>query len=130
MNEKTYTLRDLKADDVFPMFKIISGIGIKEFKSCFDSNEVKDAIKGTASGGDETDASSVGIMVAIDIASVIIGNLPKCKDDIYQFLSGLSGMAKEHISELPMNTFLAMVVDVIKKEEFKDFFQDVSRLFN
>lgn len=133
MTEKTYTLRGLTAEDVFPMLKIISGIGLKEFKSCFDSAELRDAIKNMSQGeeeGETVDRTAVGLMVAADIASIIFANLPKCKDDIYQLLSGLSGMKKQEIAELPMNVFLAMIVDVIKKEEFKDFFQDVAGLFS
>ena len=38
-NAKAYELRNLTADDVFPMFKIVSKIGIKEFKACFESDE-------------------------------------------------------------------------------------------
>lgn len=133
MTEKTYTLRGLTAEDVFPMLKIISGIGLKEFKSCFDSAELRDAIKNMSQGkeeGETVDTTAVGLMVAADVASIIFANLPKCKDDIYQLLSGLSGMKKKEIAELPMNVFLAMIVDVIKKEEFKDFFQDVAGLFS
>ena len=133
MTKKTYTLRGLTAEDVFPMLKIISGIGLKELKSCFDSAELRDAIKNMSQGkeeGETVDTTAVGLMVAADIASIIFANLPKCKDDIYQLLSGLSGMKKKEIAELPMNVFLAMIVDVIKKEEFKDFFQDVAGLFS
>lgn len=133
MTEKTYTLRGLTAEDVFPMLKIISGIGLKEFKSCFDSAELRDAIKNMSQGkedGEAVDTTAAGLMVAADIASIIFANLPKCKDDIYQLLSGLSGMKKQEIAELPMNIFLAMIIDVIKKEEFKDFFQDVAGLFS
>ena len=133
MTEKTYTLRGLTAEDVFPMLKIISGIGLKELKSCFDSAELRDAIKNMSHGkeeGETVDTTAVGLMVAADIASIIFANLPKCKDDIYQLLSGLSGMKQKEIAELPMNVFLAMIVDVIKKEEFKDFFQDVAGLFS
>lgn len=133
MTEKTYTLRGLTAEDVFPMLKIISGIGLKELKSCFDSAELRDAIKNMSQGkeeGETVDTTAVGLMVAVDIASIIFANLPKCKDDIYQLLSGLSGMKQKEIAELPMNVFLAMIVDVIKKEEFKDFFQDVAGLFS
>lgn len=133
MTEKTYTLRGLTAEDVFPMLKIISGIGLKEFKSCFDSAELRDAIKNMSQGkeeGEAVDTTAIGLMVAADVASIIFANLPKCKDDIYQLLSGLSGMKKKEIAELPMNVFLAMIVDVIKKEEFKDFFQDVAGLFS
>lgn len=126
---KAYELRDLCAEDVFPMFKIISKIGIKEFKSCFESEDVKEAINGTANG-ENVDINSIGVAVAIDIAGVIIANIPNAKEDIYLFLSQISGMTKDEISVLPIATFAEMIIDVVKKEEFKDFFGVVSKLFN
>lgn len=134
MTEKTYTLRGLTAEDVFPMLKIISGIGLKEFKSCFESAELRDVINNmltdSSGEGEKIDITAVGLTVAADIASIIFANLPKCKDDIYQLLSGLSGMTKKEIATLSMNVFLSMIIDVIKKKEFKDFFQDAAGLFN
>lgn len=135
MTEKTYTLRGLTAEDVFPMLKIISGIGLKEFKGCFENEELRGAIKNMTekeegAEGAEIDTTALGLMVAADIASIIFANLPKCKDDIYQLLSGLSGMSKKEIAALPMNVFLAMIVEVVKKEEFKDFFKDAAGLFS
>lgn len=132
MTEKTYTLRGLTAEDVFPMLKIISGIGLKEFKSCFENEELRTAIRNMNAEkeeGAEIDTTALGLMVAADVASIIFANVPKCKDDIYQLLSGLSGMSKKEIAALPMNVFLSMIVDVVKKEEFKDFFGDVAGLF-
>ena len=128
MTEKPYTLRGLTADDIFPMLNILSGIGIREFKSCFDNAEISGAIKSAADGRTEPDSSAIGLMVAVDIAAVILANLPKCKEDIYSLLSGLSGLTRKEIAALPMNVFLNMIVDLVKKEEFKDFFQDVSGL--
>lgn len=133
MTEKTYTLRKLTAEDVFPMLKIISGIGLKEFKGCFENEELRTAIRNLNAEkeeGAEIDTTALGLMVAVDIASVIISNVPKCKDDIYTLLSGLSGMSKKEIAALPMNVFLAMIVEVVKKEEFKDFFKDAAGLFS
>ena len=132
MTEKTYTLRGLTAEDVFPMLKIISGIGLKEFKGCFESEELRTAIRNMTAEkeeGAEIDTTALGLMVAVDVASVIVANVPRCKDDIYTLLSGLSGMSKKEIAALPMNVFLSMIVDVVKKEEFKDFFGDVAGLF-
>lgn len=126
---KAYELRNLTADDVFPMFQIISAIGIKEFKSCFDSDDVKKAVAEAAKDGESADICAVGMTVALDIASIIMANVPKCKESIYLFLAQLSGMTKKEIAELPMMTFVEMIVDVIKKPEFKDFFQVVSKLF-
>lgn len=124
-----YTLRTLTADDMFPMFSIISKIGLKEFKNCFDSDDAKKAISEATKDG-ETDVTSVGIAVAFDIASIIFANIGKCKEDIYELLSGLSGIDKKDIAKLPMNVFMNMIIDVVKKEEFADFFQAAARLFN
>lgn len=129
MTDKAFELRQLTADDIFPMFQIISKIGVREFKSCFESEEVRKAIMDMASGAkDQVNVSAVGLTVAVDIAGVIISNLYKCKDDIYQLLSQLSGMKTKEIASLPMTTFLEMIVAVVKKEEFKDFFQGVTKL--
>lgn len=130
--EKAYTLREMTADDVFPMFKIISGIGLKEFKAALKSDDAKAAIAAiAASKPDEKvqNAADIGITIAVNIADVIFSNLPKCKDDIYKLLSGLSGMSMKEIAALPMAEFMNMVVDTIKKEEFKDFFRAAARLF-
>lgn len=125
---KAYELRTLCADDVFPMFKIISKIGIKEFKSCFESEDVKEAIQ-AANGEGQADLEVIGLGVALDIAGVIIANIPNAKEDIYLFLAQISGMSKDDIRNLPIATFTEMIIDVVKKEEFKDFFQVVSKLF-
>ena len=133
--EKPYTFRLLGADDIFLMAKIIKQIGIKEFKACFDGDGIKSLIQNAVldkKDGEDSDSSiiSVGVSVALDIADVILGNLPKCKDDIYQMLSQTSNLTVEEI-KAPGNAvmFVEMVIDFIKKEEFKDFFGVVSRLF-
>lgn len=129
MTDKAFELRQLTADDIFPMFQIISKIGVRELKSCFESEEVRNAIMDMASGAkDQGKVNSIGLTVAVDIAGVIISNLYKCKDDIYQLLSQLSGMKTKEIASLPMPTFLEMIIAVVKKEEFKDFFQGVTKL--
>lgn len=133
MNEdkaKAYELRELTADDMFPMFQIISKIGIKEFKSCFDSENVRKLVADMSSGESADDMkTSVGLALAVDLASVILSNIGNCKDDIYLLLSQLSGMKTKDIAKLPMSVFVGMIIDVIKKKEFTDFFQDVVKLF-
>ena len=134
--DKTYELRGLEADDLFIMVNIISKIGIKEFKGCFESDEVKAAIKTMIekkknADGDSEKAEadddgfvSVGISVALDIAAILMANIGKCKNDIYALLANLSGMKEKEIAKLPIKTFTGMIYDLVKKEEFADFFQD------
>ena len=128
---KAYELRELTADDMFPMFQIISKIGIREFKSCFESENVKKLVAEMTSGKATKDElkATVGVTVAFDLASVILSNLSSCKEDIYQLLAQLSGMTAKDIGKLPMYVFMEMVIDVIKKKEFTDFFQAAVKLF-
>ena len=126
---KAYELRKLTADDVFPMFQIISKIGFKEFKNCFNAPDVQSVITNATSGkGGNEGLVSVGVAVGIDIAGVIIANVERCKPDLYSLLAGLSGMTVADIGKLPMVTFFEMIVDVIRKDEFRDFFGVVSKL--
>ena len=130
-NAKAYELRDLTADDMFPMIQIISKIGIREFKSCFESENVKKLVAEMTSGKASKDElkATVGVTVAFDLASVILSNLSNCRDDIYLLLSQLSGMTAKEVAQLPMMTFVEMIIEVIKKKEFADFFQAAVKLF-
>ena len=122
--EKNYTLRSLKADDIFQFVKLINKIGYKEMKGCFKKQEVREAISGTVSGK-EADLSAVGMTVMLEIVGLILEHLPDCKNEIYALLSGLSGKAQTEIAEMPSGVFMQMVMDVIRKDEFRDFFQGV-----
>ena len=121
-----YEFRKLNSTDTFLMFKIIGKIGINEFTACFDKDAVKQMIS-TVSGDNAN--TVVGISVMLEIANVIIGNLPKCESEIYQMLSNTSNLTVEEVRELDFATFAEMVISFIKKEEFKDFISVVSRLF-
>ncbi|MGI6501249.1 MAG: hypothetical protein ACOX1S_10310 [Anaerostipes sp.] len=130
--EQPYTLRALAAKDVFPMVKIISKIGINEFTKAFESEEIKQLITAVTSE-EETEANDkltvVGISIALDVANTVLVHLGSCEQEIYSFLSGVSGMTKQEIEELPMGTFFEMIVDVFKKAEFKNFIGVVSKFF-
>lgn len=133
--EKPYTFRLLGAPDIFLMAKIIKTIGIKEFKTCFEAEGITSMIQNMMmeqkeAGEDDSNIISVGVGVALEIADVILGNLPKCEKDIYQLLSQTSNLSVEEI-KAPGNAvmFLEMVIDFIKKEEFRDFIKVVLKLF-
>ena len=134
--EKRYELRDLMADDLFIVVNIISKIGVKEFKACFESEEVKAAVlsvmkktdgDGKARTYGEGDIVSIGVSVALDIAAILMANIGKCKSDIYALLSNLSGMKEKEIAKLPLKTFTDMIFDLVRKKEFADFFQDAAK---
>lgn len=128
--KKAYTFRKLNSTDIFLMFKIMGKIGITEFAKCFEKDTVKELIANVTGGDTKKDATTVvGIAVMLEVANVVIGNLPKCEGDIYQMLAQTSDLSVEKIKKLDFATFTEMVIDFIKKEEFKDFIKVVSGLF-
>ena len=124
-----YTFRKLGAPDVFLMFKILSKIGINEFTDCLDKDSVKKLLAKLTGNTDGENVTIAGISVTLEVANVILGNLPKCEQEIYQMLANVSNLTVKEIKALNMITFMEMVIDFVKKEEFRDFIQVVSRLF-
>lgn len=125
--EKSYELRAFCAKDIFPMASVLTQIGFKEFKDCFQSEDVKKLINKSEEEGGMADAESVGISIVMDIAGIVLANLDKCEKSLYTLLSQLTGMKKEEISGLKAAVFAELIVDVIQMEDLKDFIQVVSR---
>ena len=128
--EKVYTFRKLGAGDVFLMFKILGKIGINEFAECFGKETVQKMFSGmTSKEGVQDFTTSMGIAVTLEMANIILGNLPKCEQEIFQMLSNTSNLTVNQVRKLDFATFMSMVIDFVKKDEFKDFIKVASRLF-
>lgn len=129
--KKPYEFRQLGSKDVILMSTIISKVGINKFIECISSGNVLDTIKNMTS---EEQGSEDGAMIAagsvfLEIANVVLGNLHKCENEIYQMLSQTSNLTVEEITaEGNALMFVEMVIDFIKKPEFKGFIKVVSKL--
>lgn len=135
--EKQYQLRALCAKDIFPMSKIINKIGIKEFSKAFQSEDIQKLIQSfqkdaeeTAEKNTEEDAAIlVGVSVAFELVTIILEKLPGCEEDIYGLLASLSGLTKAEVRDLPLDVFMELIVEVVRKEEFANFIKVVLKLF-
>ena len=131
---KCSTLRSPISRDIYPISKILSKIGVKEFKQCFESEAIQKMISGFMNKEEDkedlTDEEklAIGLEIGFTVGDVILGNLSSCEEYVNQLLSNLSGMSKKEISELPIATYAEMIIDVIKLDGFKDFVKAVSRL--
>ncbi len=117
METKHYELRRLSSKDIFPLSKIISKIGIKEFSTAFQNADL--------SSGNTT---AIGLAVFLDVAGIVLENLSACEKEIYTFLADLSGISVKELQDISLADFMQMIVDVVQKEEFADFFKVVSKL--
>ena len=125
---KPYTLRKLETADVFPMFRLLNKIGFRELK---ENDGLKKTLflfmGGTADG--KVDVNALGMDIFFEAASVIFESIPKAETEIYTLLSNVSGVKIDDIKKQPPAVTFEMIIDFCKKEEFKDFFSVVSKLF-
>jgi hypothetical protein len=127
--EKKYELRDLQAQDIFPMVRIIQKIGFKEFTAAFSVDQVKtllssaegkkDNKKDKKTDGD--DVIAIGMSIAMNLADIVISHLGACEQDIYLLIGSLAGLKPKEVAKLPLDVFIGLVVSIFKKKEFAGF---------
>ena len=127
-------LRKLKSDDLFPMFEILSKIGFQDLKQVMDVDKIEsfmDAVSNSdkVKEGNVDPVKVMGVSVIADVLQIVMKNLPSCRKEIYTFLSNVSGMKTKEIGELPPGDLVRMITQVIRMDEFMDFFSAVSELF-
>lgn len=122
---KKWEFRKLDAKDIFPVLNLIKKIGFKEFKECFKSEELKDIAK---NGNNDSATMEAGVTIVFDIAGIIIDHIGGCQDDIFNLLASVSNLEREEIEGLSMAELAEMIIELVQKDDFKDFFKVVSKL--
>ena len=104
------------------MSKIISKIGISEFKDCLNSDTVKAMTK-----DNKENVEAIGMTVMLDMGSIILSHVSDCETELYKFLSDLTGETVEtlkndfnYLCKLFTNILSSMVLDGKKKLFIKD----------
>ena len=125
---KPYTFRPLETADIFPMFKLLNKMGFKDFKENEGLKKVVFMFSGGTVDG-KVDVNSLGIDMFFEIAAIIADAIPKIETELYTLLSSVAGVKPEDIKKQSPAVTMEMIIDFVKKEEFKDFFKVVSKLF-
>ena len=140
---KPYELKPLAGEHIVPMVSIIRKIGLKELKNCISEEALEKVISLFMGGANSTEEgktdnnaenifSAIGISIlptALDVAEVLLANIEKAEADIFRFLESVSNLSVEQIKQLSLADTAEMIIDVIQKEDFKDFFKVVSKFF-
>ena len=124
---KNYTFRTLNATDIAPMCKIISKIGIDEFTKVFESESVLKVIRNAKDKKAMTDIA--GLQAFLETANIILSHIPDCENEVFTLLANVSGLEVDEVKAFSLPDITRMIVDFVKKEEFKDFIGVVSELF-
>ena len=123
-----YEMRNLQATDIFSVVKILNGIGLKNIKESIDFEEINKIRKGMTENNAEVITSQVGLNVVMSIATVILENLPKIENDLFNFIGSVIGIKTKDVAKMDMSEFMDVLISIIQKEEFKDFFKRASKL--
>jgi hypothetical protein len=116
--EKPYILRDLTDEDLYPVVNIIATV--------FPEN-LTAIIMQVASG--EKTVEELGASATIQIVKAILKNIGVIKDDLYAFLSDVSGIPADDIRKMPFGTTPMMIWDIVNAVKGADFFKAVSKSF-
>ena len=123
-----YEMRNLRATDIFSIVKILNGIGLKNIKEAINIKEINKIRQGMTEDNASAITSQVGVNVVMSIATVILENLPNVESDLYNFIGSVIDMKAKDVAKMDMGEFMDILVAIIQKEEFKDFFKRASKL--
>ena len=121
-------LRKLQSSDLFRMVRIINGIGFKTIKDSINVDEINKLRRGMTDENTDEITSQVGVSVVMSILGVVIENLPKVENDVYEFCGSVAGIKPKDVSKMEMGEFMDLLVAIFKMDGFKDFFSRASKL--
>lgn len=132
VKEKPYKFKELGFDDIFPMMALINKIGLEKIMSLMENKAIFNLIQGQKpmkidKEGNEVEdkdeyLKQVG-MAMVAIVQLVISCLGNCRNELYTVLSSASNLTIEEVSKLPLKYVSSMIVDFVKKDDFKDFFK-------
>ena len=123
-----YEMRKLQATDLFSVVKILNGIGLKNVREAINIDEINNVRKGMTKGNEDVITSQIGLNVVMSLATVILENLPKVENDVYNFAGNVAGMKAKDVAKMDIGEFMDLLTAIFTKEEFKDFFSRASKL--
>lgn len=115
--EKPYTLRRLQDGDLWPVLDIIGKVFPDDLAQVFAK-----LITG------EKNISEIGATIVVKMVVTIIKNMNRVHDEVYDFLSGVSGIPAKDIEKMEFGTTPAMIWDIVKNEKNTGFFKVLSKL--
>lgn len=106
---KPYTLRKLTGDDLWPVLEIVGKVLPDDLAPLFME---------IATG--DKDVSEVGGVVMVRLVATIIKDIGKVKNEVYSFLTSVSGLTRDEINALGLVAVPKMIWEIYNAE--KDFF--------
>ena len=121
-------LRRLQASDLFSMVRILNKVGFKNVKDAINIDEIKNLKSTITEENAKSVTSEIGINVVMSVVGVLLEHLPNIETDLYNFVGSVANMKANAVAKMDIGEFMDLLIEIGKKEEFKDFFNRASKL--
>lgn len=121
-------MRKLKGTDIFKVLRLLSKLGVKDLVLDMFGNTDLAKVKDATDVKLLADGKGANLMAVI--FETLTEKLPLIEDDLNQFLGDLTGNDAKEIADLEFGEYMQLIMDFFKKEELKDFFQQLSLFSN
>ena len=118
---KKWEFRELKGKDIFLMLPVLKKIGINNIKKCFNGDIVKGIVANNKGKDYEKQIEAATFGAMLEFGQVLIEGLDNCENEIFNLLEKTSNLSRGEIENLSMVELPTMIIDFVKKDEFKDF---------
>lgn len=125
--EKPYTLRRLKDSDLWPVLDIIGKVMPDQFTDIM-AEVMQQSFKVESEADVDKLIEHIGSQFVAKLAMNVLRNMNTVHDEVYAFLSSVSGIPADEIPEMGFGTTPRMLWDIVKNEANADFFKVVSKL--
>lgn len=128
LQPKPYTLRKLKASELFPMLNILKKIGFKKFTELLQNKDVKNIVIGFKNAESEeiADDTLIGIgSVVFELLEIILEGAVNCENELFTILANVSDKSLDEIKQLDLDIMIVMIVELVK--ENMDFIKAASK---
>lgn len=123
-----FELRKLQATDLFSMVKIINKVGIDNIKNAINFDEINKTKEQLNGENSDKLVSELGVNVVMSVLTVLFERLPLIESELYHFVGSVANMKDKEVAKLELNDFMALLIAILKKDEFKDFFKQALAL--
>ena len=103
-----YEIKRFEATDVFALVKVIKKAGVSNFVEVFTA----------AQNNKESESKNA---IGIKLLEVLVARIVDCEEEIYEFLSRMSGLSLEETTKLDADVFMQLIYDVVENPKFVDF---------
>ena len=118
---KKWQFRRLKSTDIFLMLPVIKRIGINNLRKMVSGDIIKGIVADNKEAGYESQVEAATFGAILEFAQILVEGLDGGEEQLFRLLANTSNLTVEEIGELDLVEFPLMVIDFVKKEEFKDF---------